>query len=97
MKETYDEVQLVSKDLQLKLEKGEIEYSDDVVQFFLPSIFNLTEFEWLDIVAKNTLIEEDYKIVSNYLSMVKILTDINAQILEQSVMEKLLNLFNGEI
>ena len=86
---------MISKDLQLKLSKGELDYSDDIIQFFLPSIFHLTEFDWLEIVADNTLIEEDAVIVKNFLSMVESLTEVNQQRLEQSVNEKLMRLFFG--
>lgn len=79
------EVELLSKQIQLDLVKGEVHWEDDIVQFFIPVILGLTDFKWLHLIAEHNLIEEDCKIVKNYLSMVEALSGINTEQLHNTI------------
>ena len=93
MTEEYNEAQLISKDIQIKLLKGELDYDDEIVQFFIPLALHFTDFDWLNIIAENTLIDEDAKVVKNFLSQTKALKEVNMRLLEASTIEKLKKLF----
>ena len=87
------EMEFMSKAMQFDLEKGELNYDDEKVQYFLPVVLHFTNFEWLKIVAENTLTEEDGKIVRNFLDMVKALVEVNAEQLTKDVEDKINRLF----
>ena len=93
MMEEYDEMQLIYKDLQLELLKGNLNWEDDKIQFFLPVALHFTDFDWLKLIAENTLVEEDEKIVKNFLSMAESLKEINGSQLDYAVAEKIRKLF----
>lgn len=94
--ETYHELQLMSKQFQLDLAKGDLNWEDETIQFFLPVILYHTDFEWLKLIAENTLVEEDEEIVKNFLNMVESLVKVNTAQLNQAVEEKLKRLFGAD-
>lgn len=86
--DTYTEMQLISKTIQLALNKGEMDWEDEKVQFFLPVALNFTDFDWLKIAAENMLIEEDEQIVKNFLEKLQALMKVNADELSMQLAEK---------
>ena len=93
IKQDFLELEFMSKAMQFDLEKGELNYDDEAVQYFLPVVLHFTNFDWLKIVAENTLTEEDEKIVRNFLDMVKALIEVNAEHLTKEVEGKINRLF----
>ena len=85
MEEAYAQSQLISKLIQMKLEMGEAKWEDEQVQFFLPVVLHLTDFDWLNIAAENMLIEEDEVIVKNFFAQLQSLMKINENGLHKSV------------
>ena len=92
----YMEAQMISKEILLKLEKGELNWSDEYVQFFIPIALYFTDFDWLKLMAEHNLIEEDCKIVNNFLDMVQTIMQVNTQQLEEGVKNKIKNLFGDD-
>ena len=93
MNEELIETELISKQLQLDLEKGELEWADDIIQFFIPVALYHTNFEWLRLIAENNCIEEDEKVIKNFLSMVESLIQVNTAQLNDAVSDKIKKLF----
>ena len=93
LEENYEQMQLISKVIRLQLETGELDWADSRVQFFIPVVLNFTDFDWLELVAENNLVEEDAKIVKNFLKSVQTLMEVNAQLLDQSINDKVGKLF----
>lgn len=89
------EVEMMSKEIQLKLLKGELEWEDEMVQFFIPVALFFTNFDWLKLLAEHNLVEEDEKVVKNFLEMVQALMKINATGLEDAVNEKIGKMLRG--
>lgn len=87
------EVQLMSKQIQLDLAKGELKWEDETTQFFIPVVLFHTNWEWLELIAENTLIEEDAEIVKNFLAQAQSLTEVNVGLLNEAVKEKLRRMF----
>jgi len=85
----FTELQVMSKDFQLKLLKGELKWEDEIIQFFLPVILYFTDWEWLEIIAENILIEEDEKIVKAFLEKAKTITETNSDNLNKAVQAKI--------
>ena len=73
--------QIMSKDLQLRLLKEELDWEDDIVQLFIPIVLKFTDFDWLKLIAEHNCIKEDEIIIKNFLDMVESLRDINEQTL----------------
>ena len=93
LEQELHEVELMSKQIQLDLAKGELKWEDETTQFFLPVVLFHTNWEWLELIAENTLIEEDFKVVKNFLDQTKSLTEVNQELLNQAVQEKIRKLF----
>lgn len=89
MDQEYSEMQLMSKQIQLDLAKGKLNWDDNEVQFFIPAALFFTDFDWLELIAENTLVEEDGKVVKNFLAMVKSLKEVNSANLHQEIMSKI--------
>lgn len=87
--ESYTEMQVINKTILLQLHKGELEWSDEKVQFFIPAALFHTDFDWLNLCAENMLIEEDEKVVKNFLEQVQALMKVNADELNRQVEKKL--------
>ena len=77
----FSTTQIMSKDLQLRLLKEEVEWDDEIVQFFIPIVLKFTDFDWLKLIAEHNCIKEDEIIIKNFLDMVESLRDINEQTL----------------
>lgn len=93
VEEMMQSIEVISKELQLKLLKGEMKWEDEAIQFFIPVILNFTEFDWLELIAENNLIEEDAIIVKNFLGMAKSLAKINADQLHDAISKEIGGLF----
>lgn len=93
MEENYAQMQLMSQAIQLQLLKGEVKWEDEVVQFFLPAVLYLTDFDWLNIIAENILVEEDEEIVKNFLAKAQSLIEVNGNSLNEAVSDKLKGMF----
>ena len=89
MEQNMLELRYMSKALMYDMEKGELSYNDEKIQFFLPVVLYFTDFDWLKVIAENTLIEEDEMIVKNFLDMVKTIIDTNSEQLQESIEKKL--------
>lgn len=87
------EVNVQGEIFKIALEKGDLKWDDEIIQFFLPLILYFTNFDWLKLVAENTLVEEDEIVVKNFLEMTESLIKINEDNLELSVHEKIKRLF----
>ena len=90
------EMEIFSKQIQLDLAKGELKWEDDTVQFFIPVALALTDFDWLNLIAEHNLIEEDCKIVKNFLAMASALAKFNGERLTEDVKDKLRRLSDGK-
>ena len=93
MEEYYAQLQVMSQAIQLQLLKGEVKWEDEVVQFFLPAVLYLTDFDWLNIIAENILVEEDEEIVKNFLAKAQSLIEVNSNSLNEAVSDKLEGMF----
>jgi hypothetical protein len=71
------------------LANGDLEWEDETIQYFLPVILHFTNFDWLRLIAENNLVEEDEKVVKDFLDMVQALLKVNTEQLEQSVQTKI--------
>ena len=89
MEDSIGEMKYLSKCIQLDLAKGNLQWEDERVQFFIPVALYFTEFDWLHLIAENNLIEEDCQVVKNFLNMVEGLTKVNQQQLNGAVGDKL--------
>ncbi len=69
------------------LEKGELNWEDERVQYFLPVGLFFADFDLLRVVAENILVEEDNEIVQNFLSKVESICEVNENNLHKSVSE----------
>ncbi len=83
------EMKLISQNIQLDLLKGNLDWDDERVQFFIPVVLTLTDFDWLKLIAEHTLFEEDEMIVKNFLEKVEALKNLNSNFLHDSVHDKL--------
>ena len=81
--ENMIEGEIMAKAIMHDIEKGKLSFNDEKVQYFLPVVLYFTNYEWLKYVADNTLIEEDAKIVKNFLNMVETIVHTNSEQLEQ--------------
>lgn len=83
-------VRLESKDLQLKLVKGEIDYDNEEIQFFIPCIVTAECLEWLNIIAENKLADEksDLYYVKKFLQEVHDLREDNVSKLRETAVTK---------
>lgn len=86
---------LVSKQIQLDLVKGELKWDDSIVQYFIPCILYNTEFDWLELIAENNLVEEDEKVVKNFLEMVKSLIKVTGELLCEETIDEMKDMFGG--
>ena len=77
----FSTAKIMSQELQLKLLKGEIDWEDERVQFFIPIALKFTDFEWLKLIAEHNCIEEDEAIIKNFLDYVESLMEINSRTL----------------
>lgn len=93
MEDEFQELQFFSKEIQLKLAKGELTWESEEVQFFIPAVLCLTDFDWLNIIAENILIEEDEIIVKNFLDQVQGLMQVNSENLNKALEAKFKKLF----
>lgn len=93
MENEFQELQFFSKEIQLKLAKGELTWESEEVQFFIPAVLCLTDFDWLNIIAENILIEEDEIIVKNFLDQVQGLMQVNSENLNKALEAKFKKLF----
>ena len=81
-----------SKELQLDLAKGKISFDDEMVQYFIPAIYALTDVDFIRVIAENTLIEEDCKVVMNFLDQFEALAKVNQQMLNEAVVDGFKNM-----
>ena len=89
------EVENLTKSILYDLEKGNLKWEDEKVQFFLPVGLHYTNWELLRVVAENILIEEDNKVVQDFLSRVESIVEMNENGLNDAVAEKIDQLFEG--
>ena len=90
------EVLFTSKTIQLDIANGKLDFNDEMVQYFIPAIGALTDIDFLRLIAKNILVEEDCKVVMNFLDQFEALSKVNSQILNDAVADKLKDLFGGK-
>ena len=87
------EILYTSKKIQLDVSRGRMSFGDDKVQYFIPTIIGLTDIDFLRLIAENILIEEDCKIVMNFLDQVEALAEVNEHQLNDAVADKLKRIF----
>lgn len=90
MDEEYHEMQLISKQIQIDLLKGNRKWEDEEVQFFIPVALSFTDFDWLKLIAEHNCIKEDEEIVLNFLKQVESLKEVNKGLLEEKIVEKIM-------
>lgn len=83
------ELEQMSKSIMYDILKGELSWEDEKVQYYLPLAFAFTNYDWLKYAAENILIEEDCKIVKNFLDSVKSICEVNEKQLTESMEESL--------
>ena len=83
------EYNLMSKELQLDLAKGNLSFEEETIQYFIPAVYAISDVDFLRIVAENILIEEDCKVVMEFLDKFESLASVNAQLLNEAVIDKL--------
>ena len=71
------ELKLINLSLRNDLLTGKVKYEEEIVQYFIPIALYHTDFEWLKIIAEHSLIEENEKIVKEFLEMVESLIKVN--------------------
>lgn len=76
------DLKFTSMYLQLELAQNKIRWSDDKIQFFIPLILHYTDFEWLDLIAKQNC-NKDYQVIHNFLEHVQNLMKVNEQKFEE--------------
>jgi len=79
------QIKMISMNLQLQLAKGELKFDDTEVQHFIPVCMELVESDFLKIIAENILIEEDSKIVCNFIDQVEALAKVNGEMMGNEV------------
>ena len=75
--EMMTQTEYVSVILQHKLNSGELRWTDEEIQFFIPVVLNFTDFTWLDLIAKNNC--KDYEVIRDFLDHVKALMRANSE------------------
>ena len=83
------EYNLMSKELQLDLAKGDLSFEEETIQYFIPAVYAISDIDFLRIIAENILIEEDCKVVMGFLDKFESLANVNAQLLNEAVINKL--------
>lgn len=96
MEAQFKEVQILSLLYQRDIATGKHKWEDEEIQFVLPVVLYLTDWEWLKIAAENMLVEEDEKIVKNFLTQLESLVQINEKGLNKAVEDKIGRLFDGK-
>ena len=89
MQNVFSTVKIMSKDLQLALLKGELDWEDEKIQLFIPIALKFTDFEWLKLIAEHNCIKEDELIIKNFLDMVESLKDFNLETLHREATQNM--------
>ena len=76
-------MEIVSQSLQFQLEKGVVDWNDDVIQLFIPAVMNFTNHDWLRLIAKHSIYNE--KLIFDFIDYVQELQSVNARILQNKV------------
>lgn len=87
--QVYAESRYLAKSILFDIEKGNLSWDDDIVQYFIPLPVSFIDWDWLNLIAKNTLIDEDYEIVKNFFDKVKAIAEHNEHELNNAVELKL--------
>lgn len=75
--------ELISDSILLDLYRGNLKWSDDIVQHFIPVVMSLTNFEWLKLIAKNSKYHQ--KSIYDFLEYVETLVKVNGEKLSDGI------------
>lgn len=87
--ESINEMKYLTKSLLYDLEKGNRQWEDETIQFFLPAGLYFANFDLLKVCAENLLVDEDAQIVNNFLDKLEAICSVNEQKLHEEVENKL--------
>lgn len=93
--ESINEMEYLTKSLLYDLEKGNRQWEDEIIQFFLPVGLYFANFDLLKVCAENLLVEEDAQIVNNFLDKLETICSVNEQKLHEEVENKLDRIIGG--
>lgn len=82
--DTLNELEQCSIMVQFELMKGNWKWHEDRVQSFIPLILNLTNFEWLELIAKYEC-HEDYEAIKKFLDHAQNLMKNGNEILRKGI------------
>lgn len=83
------ETETISKSILYDIEKGNLKWEDEKVQYFLPIALYFSDWAWLELAAENILIEEDCKIVKEFLAKLQSMAEHNTESLNTAVETKI--------
>lgn len=85
--EFFGELEIIDKLCSLQLETGAYKWEDEQIQYAIPVLLGYTNWDWLEKIAENNLVEEDCKLVKNFIAYCKILCEVNSELLKESIPE----------
>lgn len=90
---TYVQLRVVGDSILSNIKNGKLKWNNEEVQFFIPAILEICDFDWLSLIAENILIKEDEKIVKDFFEKCKVLSAHNGKLLEEEIKKSLYELF----
>lgn len=79
------EIIMLSALNKAQLEAGNVEWTESVIQDFLPIVLRYTSWDWLDLIAKHELLCEEYSVVKNFLKKAEMIVENNQKILSNKM------------
>ena len=86
LEKSMRETELIGTMLKYNLEHGKVDYNDEEVQLFLPVTLSLIDFDWLRIIAENTVPAKDCMVFDEVLTKIEVISKQNAQQLMERVL-----------
>lgn len=85
--EFFGELEIIDKLCSLQLETGDYKWEDEPIQYVIPVLIGYTNWDWLEKIAENNLVEEGCKVVKNFIAHCKSLCEVNSELLKNSIHE----------
>jgi len=84
MNALMEQMENTSIKLKYGLLTGEIKWSDEEVQLFLPIAMTFANWDWLELIAKNDC-KKDYKAIKDFLDHCQALVKVNQAKLNEAM------------